>query len=192
VLVHGVGLKLGVLLVGQPLSLCSIPCPCISCRQVKFGLKVLWVGWCPYCSNGVLAFLHQVASLGSISPLLWVSAKVISIDSWETPWSQVSSMWGVSFPLPPHQLQISVNSPGPLTLSSPLLSLPTIDLAPHFPYRPPSTQFPPSICLLWLNCPPPLLSEILASLPGHSFLFSFFGSAECSMVIPYFMANIHL
>ena len=33
------GLKLGQLLVGHSLSLCSIPCACISCRQDKFWVK---------------------------------------------------------------------------------------------------------------------------------------------------------
>jgi hypothetical protein len=50
------GLSLDWLLVGHSLSLCSIPNPCISYRQGKFGSKVLWVSWCFYCSTGVPAW----------------------------------------------------------------------------------------------------------------------------------------
>jgi hypothetical protein len=43
---HDMGLKLDKLLVGHPLSLCSILCLCICCRQNEFWLKKLcgWVG----------------------------------------------------------------------------------------------------------------------------------------------------
>jgi hypothetical protein len=37
----------------------------------------------------------------------------------------------------------------------------------------------------------PFLSESQASSLGPSWLLSFFGSVDCSMVILYFMANIH-
>lgn len=52
--------------------------------------KVLWVSWCPYPSTGCPAWLQEVASSGSMSPLLSIPAKVIRIDSWEPPPSQVS------------------------------------------------------------------------------------------------------
>jgi hypothetical protein len=48
----------------------------------------------------------------------------------------------------------------------------------------------PSFHLLPISILFPLLSEIQASL-GPSLLFGFFGSVDCSMVILYFMANIH-
>ena len=44
-------LKLGWLLGGHSLSLCSIPIPEFLVDRKIFGLKV--VGWCPYCSNEV-------------------------------------------------------------------------------------------------------------------------------------------
>ena len=46
---------------------------------------------------------------------------------------------------------------------------------------------PPPISILF-----PLLRKIQASSLGPSLLFGFFGSVDCSMVILYFMANIHL
>ena len=83
-------LKLGqLLLVNCSLSLCSIPHPCIIDR-IKFRWKVLWVGWCPYHSIGVPAWLQEVTSSGSIFPILWFTVKDTPIDSWELPFSQVS------------------------------------------------------------------------------------------------------
>ena len=67
----------------------SYPVPAFLVDRIKFGLKVLWVGWCPYSSPGVPAWLQEVASSGSISPMLWVTAKVILIDSWAPPLSHV-------------------------------------------------------------------------------------------------------
>ena len=60
-------------------------CPCIHLDRTYFGWKVLWVGWCPYPSSGDPTWLQEVASSGSISPLLGISPKVMCTDSWELP-----------------------------------------------------------------------------------------------------------
>jgi hypothetical protein len=56
-------------------------------------LRILWVGWCPYRSIGVPAWLQKVASSGSIPQMLWVTAKVTPIDSWAPPLYQVSVLF---------------------------------------------------------------------------------------------------
>ena len=63
-------------------------------------------------------------------------------------------------------------------------SCPSPHLISH-PFQVPCLHLPPMTILF------PLLSEIEASLLGHLFLFSFFGSVECN-VVPAFSANIHL
>ena len=102
---------------------------------------------------------------------------------------------------PCHILKKSPTSPSPLvadfhSFSAPSdhLSCPSPYLIPNLIHSPchslshpdPSFHLPPVIILL------PLVSEIHISSLVLSFLFSFFGSMECSMVILYFMANIHL
>lgn len=72
------GFKLSQLLVS---SLCSIFVPHIPYRQDKFGLKILWVGWCTIPSTGGPAWLQAEASTGSMSPLLDILVKVAHIDS---------------------------------------------------------------------------------------------------------------
>ena len=52
---HGIGLKLGWLSVGYSLSLCYIFVPALLFKRTNFGSKVLWVGWYPYSSFGVLS-----------------------------------------------------------------------------------------------------------------------------------------
>ena len=42
---HEMGLKLGQLLVGHSLKLCSILVPAFLVDRINLGLKVLWVGW---------------------------------------------------------------------------------------------------------------------------------------------------
>lgn len=72
---HETDLKLGRLLLGHFLSLCSIHNHCISRRQCKFYVEY-------FVGGLVLLLLHQGSclataadSLGSISPMLWVTAK---------------------------------------------------------------------------------------------------------------------
>jgi hypothetical protein len=56
VLAHGMGLKLGRLLVGHYLCLCSVD-------RLNFVVNVLWVGWCPYCSTEVPALLQKSGTI---------------------------------------------------------------------------------------------------------------------------------
>ncbi|EDL00034.1 mCG141415 [Mus musculus] len=44
--------------------------PAFIVDRINFGLKVLWVGWCSYCPTVVPAWLQELASSGSISPVL--------------------------------------------------------------------------------------------------------------------------
>jgi hypothetical protein len=108
------------------------------------------VGWCPYCSGGIPAWLQEVVSSGSMSPMLWVTAKV-PIDSWAPPLSQVSvSSWGCPQSPCPFQVQIFIHYHGHLAFSP--VPPHTWSWAPHthIPLLIPPTQFPSSICLLRL------------------------------------------
>lgn len=78
-------LKLGCFLFSCSLSLSLIPC---SKEMKHFRSKFLWVGWCPYHSVGVPAWVQKVASSGSISAMLWISVKGTPIDSWAPPYSR--------------------------------------------------------------------------------------------------------
>jgi hypothetical protein len=68
------------------------PIPAFLVVGVSFGSKVLWVGCCLYNYTGVSAWPQEATSLGSISPMLWVTAKNSPFDSWvpRPPLSQVS------------------------------------------------------------------------------------------------------
>ena len=69
-LVHGIAFRLGWLLVGLSLGLCSTPAFLLD--RISFGLKVLCVCWCPYSSTGGPAWLQEVASSASMYPLLGI------------------------------------------------------------------------------------------------------------------------
>jgi hypothetical protein len=70
-LAHGIGLKLGRLLVGHSLSfLLHAQVPEFLVDRINFMSKVLWVDWNTYHITGVPAWLQEVASSGSISPML--------------------------------------------------------------------------------------------------------------------------
>jgi hypothetical protein len=69
VLAHGMGLKLGQLLFGYSLVSALSAMPAFLVDRIIFGLKVLWVGCCPYCSSGVSARLQEVAYSGFTSPM---------------------------------------------------------------------------------------------------------------------------
>ena len=103
-LAHGMGLRLNWYLVRHFLSLCSIPWPCISCRQYKFWVKVLWVDWWLYCSTGIPVCLQEMPSSGCKSFMLWVIAKV-------------SSHWFLSVPPCPWPLSGKWKSKQPWCLS---------------------------------------------------------------------------
>jgi hypothetical protein len=52
-----------------PQSLIHPVVPAFLVDRINFGLKVLWVGWCLYCSTGIPAWLQEVAYLGLIPPM---------------------------------------------------------------------------------------------------------------------------
>ena len=109
-------LKLGQLFVP------SVPFPAHAFLLDRIHFEV---GWCPYHSTGIPAWLHKVAPSGSIPPMLWVTAKDILIDYCVLILSQFTvSLW--KFPLlpHPHQPQISIHSHGHLAI--PLYPLPPI------------------------------------------------------------------
>ena len=56
---------LAVALVSAP-----SPVPTFLIERIKFGLEILWVGQCLYCSTGAPAWLQEVVTSGSISPKL--------------------------------------------------------------------------------------------------------------------------
>jgi hypothetical protein len=61
-----------------------------SFKQDKIYLKILWVCLYLYTSTGDPAWRQEMASSGSIVPLLDILSKVTSIDFWEPPACQVS------------------------------------------------------------------------------------------------------
>ena len=70
-LAHGMGLKLGQLLVGHSLSLSALsPVPVFLVERINFGFNIMWVGWYFYSSIGVPVWLLDMVSLDSISPML--------------------------------------------------------------------------------------------------------------------------
>ena len=130
------------------------PVPVILVERIHFGLKVLWVCWCPYHSIGVLPRLQNVTSSGSISPMIWVTAKDSLIDSWAPALYQVSfSSWRS------HHLHTTVSCRFHFILMAiwPYLLYTLIPdtESPKFPspFPLPSSSLSP-ICLLWLfYCP---------------------------------------
>jgi len=149
-------------------------------------MNISWVCWCSYHATGVSAWLQEVASSGSISPLLWVSAKVTHIDSWKS----LAHPWHTSNPLPPTAADFYLFSwlTGSLPWFSPHLILNSTSFSS--PSSLPPISLPPSAS--YDNFLLPLLSLIQASLLVSSFLFSCFGSVECSVSNLHFMANILL
>jgi hypothetical protein len=97
------GLKLGQLLDGQFLNLCSIPCPCISCGPDRFWVEIFVGELVSLSLHWILAWLQEA---GSICPILWVTAKVTPIDSWVPPLSQVSVLSWRCPPPSPHPCQL--------------------------------------------------------------------------------------
>ena len=74
---------MGESLDGLSFSFCSIFCPCLSFGQEPFWIRNFEERVQPHPSNGGYAYLLEVVSVGCISPLLGILAKVISIGSWE-------------------------------------------------------------------------------------------------------------
>jgi hypothetical protein len=79
-------LSLGGILLGDFLILNSSPITASLLDSINFALTVLWVDLCPYQST-VSSRLQKVSTLGCISSMLEVIAKVIPIDSWAPPLS---------------------------------------------------------------------------------------------------------
>ena len=107
---------MGQLLIGLTLSLWFIFVPALLADRKNLGLKVLWVSWYPFHPLGNPVWLQEVASSGSISPLLRILAKVTLTDSWEPPQSQVSID---AYKPQTHKLPISIHSPLSLSPVSP-------------------------------------------------------------------------
>ena len=179
----GMGLKLGQLLVRHSLGLCLILNLCISCGQDKFWVRSFVGGFVSLLIHGgsCLAtggdpFRFHIPS--AVSPPLIFRYPPLSQFS-VTSWRYFSYPWCVSdfhsFPWPSGHLSCPFSH---LIMNSFPIPLP-------IPF---TTEFIPSTCLLWTILFH-LLSEIQEYLLVSSFLFSSFGSVECSM---YFMANIHL
>ena len=166
------GLKLGQPLVGCSLSLCSIFIPVHLVGRINFGLKVLWVG-CLFLSTGSPTWLQEV------SP-----SAIIFLATRRQCESHPHILRGVS-PVPEF-------CPRDAPINFPALVCPNSGhliaiLVPSSPSPIISSIHPPPMSILF-----PLLSEIQASSLGPSLLLSFFGSVDYSMVILFFMANIHL
>ena len=85
---HGMDAKVGWSLDCFSFSLCSIFFP-VPLYRNNSGQIFEMGGWSHHSTEGSV-YLLEVASSGSISPLLGISAKVIPIESWEPLTSQVS------------------------------------------------------------------------------------------------------
>jgi hypothetical protein len=122
----------------EPLFLQSVLhfCPCSSFRQGRSGSEFLIVGWQPHPSTWCPAFLLEVDSISSLSPLLGISFKVPPFEFWESFTSQVSEgppIWGGWFlffsagsqsftpdsPLPQYLIMFPFSSPCPLSHPGP-------------------------------------------------------------------------
>ena len=75
--------QMGQSQVGPSFSLCSIFCPCSSFGQEHFWVINFEMGEWPHPSTGGHAYLLEVVSTGSISPLLGILANGIPAESWE-------------------------------------------------------------------------------------------------------------
>lgn len=89
-------------LVVSPSDSAPFLVPMFFVHRINIGLNILRIVWCLYNFSGVTVWLQEVASKGSISPMLRVIAKVTSTDSSETILSQVSvSLWRYPTPTSP-------------------------------------------------------------------------------------------
>jgi hypothetical protein len=148
VLAHRMGLNLGQLWLIISSVFAPSLLPAFLVHRINSGLKVVWVNWCLYHSTGVSVCLQEEAFSGSVFPVQWVTGKVTSIDSYIPPLHQVS-VWSWR----------SIHFPTTITWRF-LFTLMAISPVPPYiwswtpPFPSPrmvsSTQFPPSICLLWL------------------------------------------
>lgn len=85
------GPKLGWLLIGDTLRLCSIFVFAMLLDRTNFGLKDLWVHWCPYLFTGDPAWLHTYFfSFHTLS----VKIMLTCIESWDLPFP-ILALWDV-------------------------------------------------------------------------------------------------
>jgi hypothetical protein len=146
---------------GASFSLCSIFCPCLSFAQEHFWVKYFYMGGWPHPSTEGRAYLLKVVYTDSISPLLFISVKVIPIGS-----------KGLLTLLASGTLQRLFSCPTATSFSSvswtsiPLPSQPVPDIAPLFPTSPLSLPSDPCLYLPLSYCLP-LNSE----LKHHTLVF---------------------
>jgi len=123
----------------------------------------------------------DMASSGSISPLICISAKATHNDSLEPPFlCYLLEILSIS---PPWQLQISIHF---LDFSSHTRFCYPHPLTNHIPQ--PSCLFPCASMIILF----PILNKIPVSSCGPFCLFGFFESLDYIICILYFMANIYL
>jgi hypothetical protein len=96
VLAHGIGLKLGTLLFGHSLSLCSSPVVSFLIDRIDFESKVLWVGLC-YLS---VHWCSCLATGGGLFDFHVPNAVVIPTDSWVPVLLSCYRRWALRFPCP--------------------------------------------------------------------------------------------
>ena len=104
------GPKLSQSLDALSFSLCSIFIPVLPLDINNFVSRILKMGGWPHASNGDHVYLLDMVSLGSISPLVGLLAKVILIGT-----SHIPGVWDfLEVPLSPHPtlLHISIHSAG--------------------------------------------------------------------------------
>lgn len=174
---HRKSLKLGWISVGYFLSLCSLPCACISCREETFwiesfvgGFVPLLLHWGSYMATGSGLFMVHVPSVVGHSYGLthWsLNASLIpgTVSSWIchlTP-HHVSCRYPFIFmTIKPVLLHTWSQTPHSLSYASSLLVSPL-----HLPF----------LSILF-----PLLSDIQPSSLKPFFLLSFFGSVDCNII----------
>lgn len=141
------GSSVGLLLVRQTISLCSIPQHYLIhfWKTGKIKDQMIW-GWFGVSVvslrflSGYSTWPHQV----SVSPMLWVPVNGNPVDFWVPPLLQgIDLAWRCPYSLP---MSISIHSHGHLAtpLPAPILN-PSIIL-----FISPPIQFPPSTCLVWM------------------------------------------
>jgi hypothetical protein len=166
---------LGLSLVGHSLGLYSIPIPAFLVDWRNLCLKLLCVCWYPYHSTG--GFLPVYRRWPHHGPYPQCCQSQLRSRCFLRTFF-IPGVWHANEMLPKpnsYQLQIPIHFPGLLALS----------FTPPFPSPSPliPRSIPPSASYGCFIC---LLSDIQASSFGPSFLFSLFGSVECSIGILFF------
>ena len=165
------------------LHLCFIFVPAYLVDRTYFGSNVLWVDCCPYPFTGSLSWLQGLTTLESISSIsrnlritfisplgphsildLWHILSIHTHTHTHTHWFPFSLLWFFYIWYTPCSVPFPIS----------------------FPIKVPSSiHFQISILFL-------LLKNIQPSSLGSFILLGFLGSVDYSVVILYFMTNIHL